>query len=291
MPIVTQTSPGNLRNGVLLVIAATLTFALADVTTKHLTERFNVPLVVALRYGVNLACLLVFLLPRHGRAAFVTQRTGLVWARGACLALASLTMGLALQRMPVGEALAIVYLGPLVVLILALPILHEKVPLAGWIGAGVGFLGVLLIARPGSGLAPAGVLFALINAVVSAFYHLFSRLLARTETTMALLIYTAAAGTVLFGAMLPWYWDWQDPTLLDISLMLALGVLTTLGHALFTAAYREAPASLLAPVNYLHLVWATGLGWLVFAHVPDAITLAGMALVAGAGIAVALRRG
>ena len=72
-------------------------------------------------------------------------------------------------------------------------------------------------------------------------------------------------------------------------MMILLGVLMTVGHFLFTAAYREAPASLLAPVNYLHLFWAGGLGWLVFGHLPDGWSLAGMALVCASGVAVAVR--
>ena len=79
------------------------------------------------------------------------------------------------------------------------------------------------------------------------------------------------------------------PGVMDLALMGVLGVLATMGHFLFTAAYREADASLLAPVNYLHLVWAALLGWVVFGHAPDAVTLLGMAMVAGAGVAVALR--
>ena len=90
-------------------------------------------------------------------------------------------------------------------------------------------------------------------------------------------------GLVMAGGVQVW------PGWLDLALMVVLGVLATVGHFLFTAAYREAAASLLAPVNYLHLVWAAALGAAVFGHVPDAITLVGMAMVAGAGAAVALR--
>ena len=131
--------------------------------------------------------------------------------------------------------------------------------------------------------------FALINAGLSAGYHLLSRVLARTETTIAMLFHTALVGTVIFGVMLLWTGLGPMPSGFDWLLLLALGALATLGHFLFTAAYREAPASLLAPVNYMHLVWAGILGWLVFNHVPDALTLTGMALVAMAGVGVAVR--
>lgn len=282
---------GNPIKGVTLVTLSVMLFALADVLTKHLTALYAIPLIIALRYLVNLVMLVAFLGPRHGRALWTTQRTGLVILRGACLAAASLTMGIALRYMPVGETVAIIYIAPILVMILAATLLGEKVSTAGWIGAALGFAGVLLIMRPGAGLDPIGVAFALINAVFASGYHLLTRVLSRTETTVALLVNTASVGTVAFGTMLLWTGIGPLPVGWDWALLLGLGGLATIGHFMFTAAYREAPASLLAPVNYMHLVWAGILGWLVFDHAPDGISIFGMALVAVAGIAVALRAG
>lgn len=275
--------------GILLVTLAVMTFALADVATKHLTMLYTVTLVIALRYLINLILLAVVLVPRRGRGLITTQRTGLVFLRALCLAAASLTMGIALRYMPVGETVAIIYIAPFLVMLLSGPLLGEKVPLAGWIGAAAGFAGVLLIVRPGSGLDPVGVGFALVNAGFSAGYHLLSRVLARTESTIAMLFHTALVGTMIFGGALVFTGIGPLPTSWDITIILALGCLATLGHFLLTAAYREAPASLLAPVNYMHLVWAALLGGLVFGHFPDGVTMIGMAMVAGAGVAVALR--
>lgn len=279
---------GHALKGVLLVVAAVFMFALADVATKHLTMLYAVPLVVALRYLVNLVLLVAVLGPKHGRGLWRTQRTALVVLRGLCLAVGSLTMGLALRTMPVGETIAIVYLSPFAVMLLAGPLLGEKVSLFGWIGAGFGFLGVLLIVRPGGGLDPMGVTYSLINAAAATMYHLLTRILSRTESTAAMLVNTALVGTVVFCAMLLWTPIGPLPGAGDLGLVLLLGVLATMGHFLFTAAYREAPASLLAPVNYLHLVWGGVLGWLFFSHVPDTLGLTGIALVALSGIGLAL---
>ncbi len=283
------TQTGNPIKGVALVIVAAMLFALADVLTKHLTMLYAVPLVIFLRYVVNSVLLVAFLAPRHGRALWATQRTGMVVLRAACLAAASLTMGIALRYMPVGETVAIIYLAPILVMIAASRLLGEKVSTTGWIGAGVGFCGVLLIMRPGAGLDPIGVGFALLNALCATGYALLSRILARTETTVALLFNTAAVGSLVFGVMLIGTGIGPLPVGIDWVWLLALGALATVGHFLYTAAYREAAASLLAPVNYLHLVWTGILGWLVFDHAPDLISITGMAMVAGAGIAVALR--
>jgi len=142
--------------------------------------------------------------------------------------------------------------------------------------------------RPSAGLSTIGVTYALLCAGVTVIYHSFSRLLAKTETTAALLFYTALAGTIFFGALLPWNWQMQSPSALDVVLLVMMGVASLLGHFMFTAAYREAPASLLTPVNYMHLAWAALMGWIVFDHIPDGVTMLGIVLVAAAGTGNAL---
>jgi drug/metabolite transporter (DMT)-like permease len=282
-----ETQAHRLR-GVLLVMAAVFVFAVADAVTKHLAMRFPVPLVLAIRYAVNLALLVVLFGPRFGKSLYVTKRTGLVVARAACLAVSSLSMGFALRVMPVAETIAIVYLAPFGVLLLAGKVLGEKVSWQGWLAAVTGFCGVLLICRPGAGLDPAGILFALLTAAFTVGYFLLSRILAATETTEAMLFYVALTGTLAFGAMLPWNWAGPAFEALDLALLFGLGAIALIGHYLFTSAYRFAPASLLSPVNYMHLVWAGGIGWVVFGHVPDTVSAIGLALVAAAGSGIAL---
>lgn len=274
--------------GIVLVALATLTFAAADVLTKQLSMRHPVAVVVAVRYLVNLGLLAVVLYPRLGAGVWRVQRRGLVLLRGLFLALSSLTMALALRLMPVGETVAIIYLSPFAVMLLAGPLLGEKVTRWGWIWAVMGFAGVLLILRPGGGLDPYGVAFALINAGFATGYHLLTRLLAGSETTAAMLFQTALVGSVFFSLGALGSLDQLDIAATDYGWMAVLGALAAAGHFLFTAAYREAPASLLAPVNYLHLVWAAGLGWVIFGHMPEAPSLAGMALVCASGVALAL---
>jgi drug/metabolite transporter (DMT)-like permease len=274
--------------GVALVSAATLLFAVSDVTGKHLFETYSVMDVAAVRYAVNLALLLVLLYPKHGTGMWATKKTVPVILRGLCLVFATITMSVALRLMPVGETVAILYLSPFLVMLLAGPLLGERVTLVMWIGAAVGFSGVLLIARPGGGLDPLGVVLMLINAVLATTYILSTRILAKTESTIAMLFHSALSGFVIFGAWFLATLDDFQPTLYDIGLMALLGVLSTGGHFLFTAAYREAPSSLLAPVNYLHLVWAGVLGFLVFGHLPDAWSTAGMLAVVLSGSLTAL---
>jgi drug/metabolite transporter (DMT)-like permease len=274
--------------GVALIALAVAVFACGDAMTKHLATAWNVPLVVAIRYIVNAIALAAIYAPIHGRELLVTKRTGLVFVRALCLSCASLFAGLALTRMPVAETISIIFMAPFVVMILAIPLLGEKVTPAGWVASTTGFAGVLLVANPGNGLDTLGVFYAMVCASVTVGYYLLSRLLAKTESMMAMLFHTALVGAVLFGLYLPWSLQGPIPQGLDLILFVLIGLAATLGHALFTAAFRLAPASLLAPVNYLHILWAGVIGWLVFDHVPTVTSLVGMLLVGVAGVASAL---
>ncbi len=287
MPMTSQNFPLALR-GVLLVLTAALIFASMDTVGKHLMTKFNVPLVAFVRYAVNLVLLAAIFAPRHGRELWKTQRTGLVVLRGASLAAATFFAGLALQRMPVGETVSIFYLQTFGVLLASGYFLGERVGIAGWIAAAAGFTGVLLIARPGGVLEPTGVVFALICAAVSVIYVLLSRKLATTESTMAMLLHVAIAGTLLFSVMLIFQWQPFWFTWLDMALLLFMGAASLAGHFLFTAAYRHAPASMLAPFSYFHIAFAVGLSWLVYAHVPDSWAFLGMAMIAASGAGIAL---
>ncbi|SFV34952.1 Threonine/homoserine efflux transporter RhtA [Devosia crocina] len=270
--------------GLALIVGATMLFAYSDTTNKLLVTDYNVPLVMAVRYITHALLMIAIVAPFHGRTMVRATRKRLVLLRGGCLAIASVLMGFALQRMPVAEATAIVYLAPVLVILLSGPLLNEKVGSGAWIAAALGFSGVLLIARPGGGLDPWGIAFALGNVVLAVGYNLLSRVLARTEHTITMLFYTALVGSILFGLLLPWTLYGAVPTPLQVFLFVGLGVSAGLGHYLFTQSYRYAPAAILAPMNYLHLGWAALFGWLVFGHAPDPIAMAGIGLVAAAGI-------
>jgi drug/metabolite transporter (DMT)-like permease len=250
--------------------------------------KYNVPLLAAIRYGLNVALLLVLVTPRQGAALWRTHRTGLVLVRAVALAFATFFAGLALQRMPVGETIAILYLQGFGVMLAAAWFLGESVSLVGWIGAVIGFSGVLLIARPGGALDPLGVAFALICAAVSIIYILLSRFLAATESTMAMLFHVAIVGAVLFALLLPFVWQAFEFTPLDLLLLFHMGAASLAGHFLLTSAYRFAPASMLAPFNYFHIALAVIFGWLVYSHVPDRWAMLGMAMIAISGAAIAL---
>ena len=276
--------------GALLAIVALLLFACLDTTIKYLSASYNIPLIVAARYIGNCLLMVALIGPTHGKELVKTERTGLVLLRAACLAVTSLLVGLALQRMPVAETTSISFIAPIFVILIARPLLGERIGLVGWIAAILGFGGVLLIVRPGSGLNSLGVLFALSAVAANAAYQLLSRVLVDSERTLAMLFYTALLGSIVFGIALPWTLHGRVPTAFELLLFLSLGAYGGLGHFLFTKAYRYATASVLAPITYFQLVWAGLLGWLIFRHVPDALSIAGMVVIAISGLMIALKR-
>ncbi len=279
----------NTLGGIALFMLGVFLFACMDTITKYLAARYPAPMVVALRYIGQCLLMVLVLAPSQGRRLIQTQRTGLAVVRASSLAVASLCMTLALQRMPVAETSAIVFLCPMLVVLMAGPVLKEHVGGFGWLAAIAGFIGVLLIARPGSGLDAVGVMLALCAATANAFYQLLSRVLASTERTIPLLFYTALVGSVCYGVSLQWFWTGALPPATHLALFFCTGLLGGVGHFLFTAAHRHTPASALAPVQYTQLIWASLLGWLVFSHVPDGLGIVGMTIIAVAGASVALK--
>lgn len=289
----TSTQGSRLRHrpflGVLLVMVATMFFATMDAITKYLTMRYNVPLVMAIRYMVH--CLLMFcvLAPSQGRQLVTTRRTGLVLLRSLSLVAVSLFFASALQRMPVAESTAIIFLAPILVVLIAGFALKEEVGLLGWSAAGLGFVGVVLIVRPDGGLDAVGVACVFMAVVANTAYQLLSRILAGSEQTLTMLFHSALVGSLCFGMLLPWSLAGQPPTTLLLVLFLFIGLAGGLGHYFFTLAYRFSSASQLAPMNYLQLVWASLLGWGIFDHTPDHLSLIGMGIVVASGGMIALK--
>ena len=278
-----QNSSDAIRS-IALILVAVFLFACQDAAGKYLFATYSVPFVQAIRYFVNLILMLAVFLPRHEWAFVKTNRLWLVIARGLALALGSLAGGLALRAMPLAEMVSILYIGPLIVLFVSMPILGEKVKWFAWVATGFGFLGLLLIVRPGTNLSSVGLFYSFLCLLTAVIYPILSRLLSKTESIETQMFYVGIVGAVFYGAQLPWTIPTTFPALPDFGLMLFVGVISLIAHSLFTMAYARAPVSLLAPFTYAHIAWATLLGWVFFRQAPDFYTFVGIALVAIAGV-------
>jgi drug/metabolite transporter (DMT)-like permease len=275
--------------GVVLFLAAVFLFAALDATAKYMNAFFAVPLLVWARYLVHFVIMLVFMAPGMGREIIVTRRPWLMSFRALMLVGVTLLAQLALKTLPLAETTALVFITPLLVALLAGPLLGEQVRRSTWLITLVGFAGVLLIARPGGALFGTGVAYALGAALCYAIYQILTRKLAATEHPNRLLFYTALIGTLSMSLTLPAYWDGQIPTLTQGLLIVSLGLYGGIGHFMLIRAFREAPASTLSPLLYVQLIWATLLGWWVFDQLPDLLAIVGMLIIGASGLSLAIR--
>ena len=272
------------RRGVALIVLALLFLAAHDATAKYLAQRYPLPFLVWARFALHCLLMLAFLAPSRRLRLFASSSPRIQVTRSLLIVAVSLFLLGALRSMPMAETTAIFLVSPFLLALIAARTLGEHVAPRRWLVIAIGFCGVLLIARPGGALSPAGVMLALAAALASALYQMQTRQLPLSEDPLVTLFYTATTGTVALSLSLPWFWPERLPDTADAMLIALLGLLGAAGHLLMIFAFRQAPASVLAPFNYGHLLWATLLGWLVFAQLPDAWSFLGMALIAGSGL-------
>lgn len=284
-----MSAPQNILRGIVLMLCAVLFFASMDATAKWLAVKYPVPMLVWARYLVHCLLMLIFLLPLHGRRLWYTTRPLMQIIRALMLlSITAFTM-FAFRLLPLTVVTAIAFLAPLLVGLLAGPILGEKVGRIQAIALLMGLAGVVLIARPGGEVSLAGVLLAGTGALCYTVYQLMTRMLAPYESSVSMLFFTALIGAIVMTALLPWIWTDIHPDAFDTFLICMLGVLGGSGHYLLIRAFRITPATTLAPFLYAQMVWAGLLDLLVFQHVPDGPTWMGIALIITAGMAIIVR--
>ncbi len=267
--------------GMALMVLCVGLLTVMDGTAKYLAREYPLWQVVWARYAFNLLALLL-LLAGLRRGAWRTRALGLQLARALAMVAATFTMFLSLKLLPMAETYAIAFLSPILVAVLAGLVLRERLDAARWLAALGGFLGVLVVMRPGSGLFGPAALAPVAMALSFALYQLITRMLGGRDGAYVTMFWSAAVGTAATGLMLPW--NWVMPDLAGFLLMAAMGGIGLLGQLAMIRAFALAPASLVSPFIYTQIVWAVLFGYLVFGDLPDLWTLAGAAIVIAAGL-------
>ena len=280
-------APANALRGIVLMLLAMAVFVLIDATAKYLARSLPVMQIVWARSAFALLFTLLLLRGRKFSTLMVTRRPGLQLMRSGFQFASTIFFFTALKYIPLADAIAIAFAAPLLITALSVPILGEQVGIRRWLAVAVGFLGVLVVIRPGIGVMEWAMLLPLCTAFTSALYQINTRSLAQTDDATTTLWYTALTGTVISSAFMPFVWEWPDAK--GWALMALLGALGTTGHFLIINAYGRAPAATLAPFIYTQLVWSIGVGYALFANLPDEFTLLGAAIVAASGIYTAYR--
>jgi len=265
-----------------LMLGATLLFVSLDALAKYLLQSYPVAQIVWARYAA-LAVLLAFYIGRRLPSVLRTQRLGLqVWRSIALMATTGLFFS-ALSFVPLADATAIMFVAPILVTALSMPLLGERVGPRRWASIVVGFGGALIIIRPGTAAMDPAALLALAAAACYALYQIATRRLSRSDGPLTTLFYSALVGAGLASLIVPF--DWVAPRSLSDGLALAaLGVLGGLGHFLLIKAFNAAPAATVSGFGYFTLVWAALLGFAAFGDLPDLWTIVGAATIAGSGL-------
>ncbi|MCO6417628.1 DMT family transporter [Siccirubricoccus sp. KC 17139] len=276
--------------GAALMLLALATFSCMDTLLKLLTARFAVPQLMWARFLFSLLSVALMFRLTMGRLPWRSRAPGLQIARSLMLAGSNWLFSNALVHIPLADATAIGFASPLLTVALAAVWLREKVSPRRWAGVLIGLLGVMLAVRPpfltGGHSMHWAALFPLGTASLFAVYAILTRKLAAIDDPRTTILYTGFAASIATSLVQPLVWVW--PGALDWVLLVALGLLGALGHGIMVVAYARAPVSLLAPLSYTQLIWATLAGILVFADWPDGWTLAGALVIAGGGVLVAL---
>lgn len=274
--------------GILYMVAATFLFAIMDVVSKLLAHSYPPVEVVAARYFVQTVLMFVFLAPTQGMSMLRSQRPRLQIVRGALLCLASLLFVASLAVMPIAEAAAIGSSAPLMVVLLSIPFLRERVGTPSRVAVGVGFVGALIIIRPGAEIFTWAALLPLFSAMCGASYQVLTRKVSGIDGTITSLFYPAIVGMVLLGCVVPFVWV-APRSVLDGLFMLCIGAAATGGHFLMIRSFTHAPASIASSITYTQLIFSMISGYLVFGQFPDGWSLAGMVVVVLAGLFIASR--
>jgi len=273
---------------VLLMLGATLCFAALDATSKHLSKTYPIPMMVWGRYTFHCLMMLIFLAPSMRLQLVATTRPVAQVVRALMLTGTTGFSMAGFSMMPLAESTAFLFITPLVVVILSHWLLRESITGVHWIAVIAGFCGALLIARPGGALNLHGIFWMSLAAACYAIYQIQTRQLSPTENTVTMLFYTALVGTVSMTLAAPLYWGGPMPDWIDAMLIASLGLYGGTGHLMLTRAFRYAKASFLSPFLYVQLIWAMLLGWLFYQHLPDMLSVAGMVVIVGSSLSIAV---
>ena len=275
--------------GIAFFVCANFLTASVNAIAKYLSVEFHA-LLVTWGYFVGMTVFVVgyaAVKQMRPRDVFATQRLGLQLLRALLLVLTLWTLFVGLTYIPLADAVAIVFAAPLIITALSGPLLGERVGLHRWGAVLVGLGGILFIVQPSGGVLGWVVLLPLASALAFSLFQIVTRKMAGTETTFVTLFYSCAGATLLSTPVALYFWSPLNGR--QLAILLGAGALGAVAHFFTIRAFGLAQASFLAPFNYVRLLWAIGLGYLVFGDVPGPYVLLGSAIVIACGLYVMMR--
>jgi len=274
----------NYATGILWMLATVFCFTSLDTMMKELMLTYSLVQVTWARFFF--ATIVAILAAGTSLPSIVRSKApGLQLSRSLLLALTTGIFNAGVRLVPLATATTIMFLSPILITVLSVPLLKEHVGLRRWIGVGIGFLGALIVVQPWESDTDTffvGAVLLLIAALLNANYQIMTRKVRLYDEPLTSLFYTAMVGAVATSLIVPWYWEWPQGT--DWLLLMSTGLLGGVGHLCLIQAFRHAPAAVVAPFSYASLIWASVFGWLLFNEWPQFSTWLGAALIIGSGL-------
>jgi drug/metabolite transporter (DMT)-like permease len=274
---------------ILSTVLAMACFAILNAMSKTLsTGGYPVIEVIWARYFFAFLFMLAMFLPRSGRQLFSIRRLDTQVVRGLLLFFSSYLFFHGVVYLPLATAAAISLSSPIIVTALSARLLDEPVGPRRWAAVAVGFVGALIVVRPGHEGFDWHALLIVASTVCSAFYQLFSRRYGQSERPDASATVATIVGTIAATPFVPF--EWVTPTTTwHAVLFVGMGIMAGTGHYLLTIAYSQAPAAVVSPFNYTQLIGSAILGYAVFNESPDLWTWIGAAVIVASGIYIGYR--
>jgi drug/metabolite transporter (DMT)-like permease len=273
--------------GILVTLAAMLLFGLMDAGSKFLSTRYPVPQILWLRYVFTVPLLLLVLAPRGLAGRLRSARPRLQVGRALLLVVEIGLVVWCFGQLPLADVHAVLALTALAVTALSVPLLGEQVGPRRWAAVGAGFLGVLVILRPGLGVVHPAALVALASVLLYALYQVLTRMVGRVDAAETSLLWQLVVGSLALSFIVPF--AWRTPAVPHWPLFVVVAALGGLGHYCMIKALQLAPAVIVQPFSYTLLLWAVVIGYVGFGDLPDRWTLLGATVIVAAGTYTAVR--
>lgn len=286
-PHSTPTPLDNAKIGILYVLASTFFFTALNVAAKWLSAEYSVIEITFFRNIFAFLPCLAWVVAGSGLTSLRTGRLRLHLFRGTAGLASMLLAFTSLSLLPLADAVAISFATPLFLTALSVPLLGEKVGRHRWSAVVIGFIGILVMARPSGAGSGLGFLTAITGALVNAVILITVRRLGRTEAPLTIIFYQAFIGTIGGTLLLPF--AWEMPNLAGFALFVGLGIGGVIGHFCLTQGFRYAAATVVGPFNYAGLIWATLFGYMLWGDLPTLYTISGGAIVIASGIYIFYR--
>ena len=256
-------------------------FSAVDTQAKFLTATLH-PIQIVWSRQLGLLIGVLILLALRGVVILHTRHPGLQILRGGLAASSATLFIVAVSFVPLADAVAVSFVAPFIVTVLGALMLREPVGIRRWAAVTIGFLGTMIVIRPGLGVIHPAVVLVLLAATLFALRQILSRVLSSSDRTVTTLAYTALVGSLILTVPLPFVWQWPTSPV-QVALLVGIAIMAALAELLVIKALEVAQAVVVAPVQYTLLIWGTMYGYLVFSQLPDLWTWIGGLIIVATG--------